>query len=97
LYPLDEGALLIWVRLPQEASHLVVGHTDAFEQVLDTGGGIADVEGRFDPVADLVGAAGAPRAHFGLELLDLSRAEFARVALVVDLAEGLQPFVALGP
>src|SRR5262245_52987284 len=97
LYPLDEGVLFIRVRLPQEASHLVVGHADAFEQVLDTGGSIADVEGRFDPVADLVGVAEASRADFGLELLDLLWAEFARVALVVDLAEGVEPFVAINP
>src|SRR5262249_43461480 len=91
---LDEGVLLVGVRLPQEAAHLVVADADALEQVLDPGGRVADGEGGFDPVADLVGVAEAAGAELGLELLDLLRGKFARVALVVDLAEGVEPFVA---
>jgi hypothetical protein len=46
--PLDEGVLLVGICFPQEASHLVVTDADAFEQVLDAGGRIADVKGGFD-------------------------------------------------
>src|SRR5215216_3114255 len=96
-HPLDEGALLIGVPFPQEARHLVVADADALEQVLDPGGGIADGEGGLNPVADLVGVAEAARADLGFELLDLLRGKFAGVALVVDRAEGVEPFVAKDP
>src|SRR5262249_51143841 len=94
-HPLDEGALLIRVGFPQQAGHLVVADADAFEQVFDPGGRIADGEGGLEPVAELGGVAEATGADLALELLDLAGGEFTGVALVVDLAEDVEAFVAV--
>src|SRR5262249_44563068 len=93
---LYEGLLLVGVRLPQEAAHLVVADADALEQVLDPGGGVADGEGGLDPVAHLVGVAEAAGADLLSELSDLIGLQLARVALVVELAQRVEPSVAKG-
>ena len=48
-------------------------------------------------MANLVGVAEAAGADFGFELFDLVRGEFARIALVVEGAEGVEPLVAEDP
>src|SRR5262249_46480967 len=79
---------------PQEARHLVVAGADAPEQVLDTAGGVPDTERLIDPEANLIGAAAAPRADLLLEALDLCCGEGARVAPVMQRAEGVEAAVA---
>src|SRR4051794_19227538 len=69
--PLDEGMLFVGVSFPQEATHLMVGNANAFEEIFDTTGRIRDSKNGLDPVADLVGVAKATRADFGFELLNL--------------------------
>src|ERR1035438_2046368 len=41
----DEGVLLVGIGFPQEAGHLVVTGADAFEQLFNATGGVADAEG----------------------------------------------------
>src|SRR5262249_16673910 len=90
----DKGMLPVGGRLPPEAAHLVVADGDGLEEVLDPGARVADGEGGLEPVADLLGVAEATGTDLLFELSDLIRLQLARVALVVDLAEGLEPFVA---
>src|SRR4051812_36650227 len=94
-HPLDEGTLLVRVCLPQEASHLVVADADAPEQILHPAGRVGDAESLPDPVADVIRITKAAGADFGLELIDLVRGKFARVALVVQGAEGVEALVAI--
>jgi hypothetical protein len=51
---------------------------------------MVDVEGLVDPVTDLLGTEEATGGDLGLESLDLSRSEFAGVALMVEGTQGLQ-------
>jgi hypothetical protein len=92
--PPDEGLLFIRVSFPQEATDLVVGNANPLEEIFDSRGRIPDTEGGFDPVADLVGVAKTSGADLPLELFDLVRREVARIALVVQSTEGLEPVVA---
>src|SRR5262245_9459630 len=94
LHPLDKGTLLIGVCLPQEAAHLVVADADAFEQVLDAAGRVADLESVIEPLTDLIGAAERAGADFAFELSNLVGGKFARVTLVVQDTEGVEPLVA---
>src|SRR5262249_5669667 len=94
-HPLDEGVLLVRVCLPQEAAHLVVTDADPPEQVLHPGGRIADTESVLKPLADLVGVAEAAGADLLFELVHLPGAELARVTLVVESTQGVEPFVAI--
>src|SRR5262245_54169584 len=90
----DELLLLVRIGLPQEASYLVIARADAAQQVLDATGGVPDPEHLLDPETDLIGVAEASRADLLLEALDLSGGEVARVAPVVQGAEGIEPAVA---
>src|SRR5450631_1606961 len=91
---LDELFLLLRIGFPEESSHLVVADADASEQILHSAGLVADAEGLLDPVANLIRVAEAARADFVSESIDLAGSEFARIALVVEGAEGVQPLVA---
>src|SRR5262249_13164188 len=95
--PLDEGMLLIGVRLPQEAAHLVVADADPPEQVLHAAGRIADGEGVKKPLADLIGVAEGARGDLLFELVYLPGGELARVALVVQGTQSVDPLVAIDP
>src|SRR5262249_16993226 len=94
-YPLDEGTLLVRVRLPQQAAHLGVADGDPPEQVLHPAGRVADAEGVLKPLTDLLGAAEAAGFDLVLELADLLGGELARVALVVQGTQGVEPLVAI--
>jgi hypothetical protein len=72
----------------------VITRTDAPEQVLDAAGGVPDPKRLLDPKADLIGAAKVPRADLLLEALDVCGGEVARVATVVQSAEGIEAAVA---
>src|SRR3712207_5584610 len=93
----DELLLFVRVGLPEEAGGLVVADADAVQQVPHTPRGIADAKGLLDPVADLLGGQEATGGDLGLESLDLSRSEFARVALMAEGTQGLQPLSAKEP
>jgi hypothetical protein len=91
---LDELLLLVRVGLPQEPGHLVIARAGEARQVLDAAGGIRDPEHLLDPEADLIGGAEAPRADLLLEMFHLSGGEVARVAPVMQGAEGVEAAVA---
>src|SRR4051812_25389436 len=95
LHPLDEGTLLVRVCFPQEARHLVVADADALEQVLHPAGRVGGAESLLDPGADVIRITEAAGADFGLELINLAGGKFARVALVVQGTEGVEPLVAI--
>src|SRR6266404_5805035 len=95
--PLDEGVLFVRVCFPQEATHLVVADADPSEQILHPAGRIADTEGVLKPLANLIGVAEAAGADLLLELVHLPSGELARVALVVEDAQGVEPLVAIDP
>src|SRR3954462_11549638 len=88
-----ELLLLLDVGLPEEAGDLVVAGPDPAEQVLDARGRVSHAEGRFDPGSDLVGVVEDPRLDLLPEPLDLGRSQAARVALVVQSAEFIEPLV----
>jgi hypothetical protein len=90
----DQLLLLVRVGLPQEAGHLVVAGADAAQQGLDPAGGVPDPEHLLNPETDLIGIAEAPGADLLLETLDLSGGEIARVAPVMQGAEGIEAAVA---
>jgi hypothetical protein len=90
----DELPLLVRVRFPQKAGHLVVAGAHAPEQVLDATGRVPDSERLLDPQTDLIGVAEPTRADFLLETLGLTGREVARVAPVVQSAEGIEAAVA---
>src|SRR6202030_4032949 len=92
--PLDESVLFVRVAFPQEATHLVVADANAFKQIFDSRRRILDTKGGLNPVADLVGVAETGGADLGFELLNLVRRQVARIALVVQSADGLEPTVA---
>src|SRR5262245_37265391 len=91
----DKLLLLVRISLPQEASYLVIARADAAQQALDATGGVPDREHLLDPEADLIEVAEASRADLLLEALDLSGGEVARVAPVVQGAEGSVAAVAV--
>src|SRR5947209_5754291 len=93
----DELLLLLDVRLPEEAGDLVEAGPDPAEQVLDARGRVGHAEVRFDPVADLVGVVEDARLDLLPDSLDLGRSQAARVALVVQGAEFIEPLVAEDP
>ena len=72
----------------------MVAGPDPAEQVLDARERVGHAEGRLDPGADLLGVVEGPRGDLSLESLDLGGPEAARVALVVQGAEFVQPLVA---
>src|ERR1035438_7762481 len=93
----DEGVLLVGIGFPQEAGHLVVTGADAFEQLFNATGGVADAEGFREPVADLIRIAETAATDFVLELFDLWGGQVARIALVVQGTQGVEPTVAVDP
>src|SRR4051812_39075577 len=86
--------LLLDVGLPEEAGDLVVAGPDPAEQVLQARDRVGHAEGRLDPGADLLGVVERPRGDLPLEALDLGGPEAARIALVVQGAEFVEPLVA---
>src|SRR4051794_40432326 len=91
----EELFLLVRVGLPQEASDLVVTDADAIEQILYAAGLVRHAEGVVNPLANLIGVAEAAGADLIFESLDLVGGELARVPLVVEGAEGVEPLVAI--
>src|SRR5438874_13431445 len=77
---LDKGTLLVGVRFPQEAAHLVVADADPPEQILHPAGRIADAEGVKKPLANLLGAAEATGADLLFELVHLRSGQAHRTA-----------------
>ena len=94
----DEFLLFVRIGFPQEASYLVVGNADAFQQILHAAGGVENPEFLLEPVADLVRVTKATTGDFGFQLFHLVRGQFARVAFVVQGAQGVEPPVTIdGP
>src|SRR3954452_18564603 len=89
--------LLLDIGLPAEARDLVVAAPDPAEQVLDGGDRVGHAQVVPDPGADLRGVVEEARGDLSLDPLDLGRAEAARIALVVQGAELIQPLVAEDP
>jgi len=89
--------LLVGVCFPQEAAHLVLADADPPEQILHPAGRIADAEGVLKPLANLLGVAEAARADLLFELVHLPGGELARVALVVESTQSVEPLVAIDP
>ena len=69
--------------------------SDPPEQILHPAGRIADAEGVLKPLANLIGVAEAAGADLLFELVHLRGGELARVALVVERAQGVEPLVAI--
>src|SRR4029079_7066147 len=90
----NELLLLLDVGLPEEAGDLVEAGPDPAEQVLDARGRVGHSEGRLDPGADLVGVVEHPLGDLLLEPPDLGRPAAARIAVVVQGAEWIEPLVA---
>ena len=86
--------LLLDIGLPEEAGDLVVAGPDPAEQVLDARDRVGHAQGLLDPGADLLGVVEDPLGDLLLESLDLGGPEAARVALVVQGAESIEPLVA---
>jgi len=67
------------------------GAAQAVQELAHTTWGEPSTEGRLDPGAHLTGRPEAAGGDFALEAVELGRLESARVALVLQGAEGLQP------
>ena len=89
--------LLLDIGLPEEAGGLVVAGPDPAEQVLQARDRVGHAEGRLDPGADLLGVVGHPHGDLLLDPPDLGGPEAARIALVVQGAEFIEPLVAGDP
>src|SRR5262249_45753043 len=87
----QELLLLVRVGLEEEATDPVEGTTQPMEQFAQAAWGEPSTEGRLDPVAHLAGRPEAAGGDFGFEAVERGRLESARVALVLQGAEGLQP------
>src|SRR3954469_18757772 len=87
-YFLDEGPLFVGIAFPEKGGHLVISGTNAAEQILDARGGIRRCEGVLEPLPDLLRTVELPRGNLLLELLDLTRRQFAWIAFVAEKAEG---------
>ena len=91
-----EGVLFVWVPFPHKPAHLVIGDANPPEQLFDSRGRILDAESYIDPMDNLLGIAKQALGNFVFENLNLARGKFPRITLVVEQAEGSQPFVAVG-
>jgi len=92
---LDELFLLVGIGFPEEAGDLVVTDADAFEQLLDSTGRVADGERLLDPAANLIRVAKATGADFLFELCNLMSSKFTRITLVMESAESIESFIAI--
>src|SRR5262249_17809741 len=91
---LDELLLFVPLRLEEEAGRLVKATAQTLEQTLGAAEGVGDPEGGLKPLPDLPRAAEAAGLNLLLELLGLGGGQLAGIALEVQGAEPLQPFLA---
>src|SRR5262249_17455394 len=88
VFPTDPPPCGGWRRPPRSRA-------DPPEQVLHPTGAVADPEGVLKPLADLIGGAEAAGADLLFELVHLPGGEVARVAPVLEDAQGVEPLVAI--
>jgi hypothetical protein len=87
----QELLLPVRISLEEEATDPVEGAAQPMEQFAHAARGEPSTEGRLDPVAYLAGRPEAAGGDLVFEAVELARRESARVALVLQGAEGLQP------
>src|SRR3954449_6352835 len=89
--------LLLDIGLPEEAGDLVIAGPDPAEQALEARDRVGHAQGVLHPGADLLGVVKYALGDLLLEPLDLGGPEAARIALVVQGAEFVEPLVAEDP